>query len=120
MTLKYVAKDSGEVQLTTFLGKADKNESYFGDILFILTCGFLLLAYLAYFTVKKFRRNTEEKKIFEKIKKVAKKVDLQQVVQTNTADKEFLEGSGAAINQFTVSSRPPRSPSKPTMPMRRT
>ena len=64
MTLKFVEKDSGEVSLTTFIGKADPRPKVFGEIIFMLFTGFMLIAYVAHFSVKKFRRVKEEKLMF--------------------------------------------------------
>lgn len=73
MTIRFVKKDNDEVSFTTLMGKAEESDPIFGDLVFMSLTLFSLIAYVAYFTVKKFRRVKHEKVVFEKMQKIGKK-----------------------------------------------
>ena len=120
MTIKFVKKDNDEVSLTTFMGKADKDDPIMGDLVFMSLTIFFLIAYVAYFSVKKFRRVKQEKIVFEKMQKIGKKenLDLAQGVRANLFDKDFLKGEAVAANQFTMAPKNVPSP-RPLLAMRK-
>ena len=107
MTIKFVQRDTGEISLTAFIGQADKKSDLLNDLVVVMLTSLLFVIYLAYFSVKKFRRIKAEKIIFEKIKKINNKEEvLVDLARKQAHDREFLKGNVNAVNQAAQNAPP--------------
>ena len=94
----------GDIRLNVFLGRADHKHHDLLDVTFIFLCSFSLIAYLAYFTVLKFRRVAREKAAFAQIQKLMSKkgkikVDkLANTFQVQLVIQNFVEGKEGAVS----------------------
>ena len=105
MTLKFVEREDGadqEISMAIFIGHANAERSLMAQISFALGTAALMLIYLGWFTVMKFRRVKAEKlewKLLNKGAEIADKKGVKLKGMGYNANKEFLQGKGQAINE---------------------
>ena len=104
MTAKFSEKqDTGKTQISMsiFIGKADNQRNILDPLLWQAITASLLLAYVGWFTVLKFRRVKVEKTDFEKISKGVQCVtaqDARRMLQATQQEEGFIKGDVKAAN----------------------
>ena len=93
VTFRFVTRQTGEVSMTIFVGAANEAASELTMGIIIGITSFILIAYLASFSVMKFRRFKVERAEFEKIKHLMKESEeVKQAFRAAEADRLFIEG----------------------------
>ena len=107
MTIRFTERNdfSNNISLSVFIGKTDKKLVILPELLMALFTWFLLLGFVGYMTVLKFRRVRSEKAEFQKIEKGAQNIsaaDARRIVKAQRLEAEFIAGkaTGQTINHL--------------------
>ena len=90
----WVQKEDGSTDLSLLIGKAPYENSILEEIVVIFGTLTFLIAYVAYFTVLKFRRIDQEEIEYNKIKKLVltdeTKLEVIDAIKNSQADKDYV------------------------------